>query len=280
MKLTKAILPSFLFAASAAIADQPPAPVALASTPPAVQKAVLSRVANGTIEEIDRTDESGEVTFDVAFVDKRGIEQGFTLADDGGLLSVEVQLADAPPAVQKTISAEASGWLLEGIDQNMDDTEASMDIEVSKDGRDKYFTVAGDGDVLSAQVTLDETPPPVQAAIRAQLPGGTLRSIDENFDPGGNTFDVVALTNAGARKSFTVAPNGSLLSQEVPLQDVPPGARQAIQTQIGNGRILRIDQSSTGKKQKGLSYEVEARKDGKSFDFSVGPEGKFLGMDQ
>jgi len=162
----------------------------------------------------------------------------------------------------------------------MDDTEASMDIEVSKDGRDKYFTVAGNGDVLSAQVTLDETPPPVQAAIRAELPGGTLRSIDENFDPGGNTFDVVALTNAGARKSFTVAPNGSLLSQEVPLQDVPPGARQAIQTQIGDGRILRIDQSSTGKKQKGLSYEVEARKDGKAFDFSVGPEGKFLGMDE
>jgi hypothetical protein len=28
-----------------------------------------------------------------------------------------------------------------------------------------------------------------------------------------------------------------------------------------------------------LPYEVEGRKDGKTFDFSVGPRGRFLGMD-
>jgi hypothetical protein len=28
-----------------------------------------------------------------------------------------------------------------------------------------------------------------------------------------------------------------------------------------------------------LPYEIEARKDGKPFNFSVGPKGRFLGMD-
>jgi hypothetical protein len=65
----------------------------------------------------------------------------------------------------------------------------------------------------------------------------------------------------------------------VNLKQVPLPARATITQTIGNGRILRVDHILVGKEDKVLPYSVEGRKDGKSFDFSVGPKGRFLGMD-
>jgi uncharacterized membrane protein YkoI len=280
MKLARFLLPTFLpgFALAALAADTS-SQVALPQTPPAVQKAIATRIADGALEEIDQSIEDGETLFDVSFITKAGAEQGFTLADDGTLLSVEVELAATPPAVQKAISAEAPGWNLEGIDQSMDDTEVSYDVDISKDGRERTFTVADDGDLLSAQVDLVFTPAPVQAAIKAQVAGGALQSVDEDFDPAGNTFDVEAISKTGTPQSFTVDQNGTVISVEVTLAQVPPPAAKTIRAQIGDGKILRIDKSLTEKEGKVLPYDVEGRKDGKEFDFSVGPKGRFLGMD-
>ena len=45
------------------------------------------------------------------------------------------------------------------------------------------------------------------------------------------------------------------------------------------GTVLRVDKSFV--KERGVDpFEVEGRKDGKPFDFSVGPRGKFLGMNE
>jgi len=71
--------------------------------------------------------------------------------------------------------------------------------------------------------------------------------------------------------------DGSLSSEQVSLDQVPAPAQRTIKNQIGDGKILRIDKSFV--KEKGvLPYEVQGRKDGKPFDFSVGPRGRFLGM--
>lgn len=66
--------------------------------------------------------------------------------------------------------------------------------------------------------------------------------------------------------------------KSVALSETPP-ARKTIREQIGGGKILRIDRSLFEKQAGVLPYEVEGRKDGRPFDFSVGPHGKFLGMD-
>ena len=46
-----------------------------------------------------------------------------------------------------------------------------------------------------------------------------------------------------------------------------------------DGRILRIDKSFEPR-QGVLPCEIEAHKEGKPFNFSVGPKGRFLGMDE
>jgi hypothetical protein len=75
-----------------------------------------------------------------------------------------------------------------------------------------------------------------------------------------------------------VGPNGNLLSVEINQSRVPPAAMRTIETRMGSGKILRINKSF--EKIMGVNpFEVEGRKDGKPFDFSVGPRGRFLGMD-
>ena len=269
----------FLVAAVAVFAADDSKPVALAETPPAVQKTITAQIGAGNLGEIDRATEGGEFTFDINFTTKTGDERDFTVANDGTLLSVEVVLEDTPAAVQKTIQAQASGWKLEGIDKNLDEAEISFDVEVSKDGREKSFTVADDGTLLNMEVALEETPQAVQATIKKLVADGSVKSIDENMDPTGNTFDVEAVAKDGASKSFTVGAGGWELSEEMPLEQIPAAARETIKQQIGDGTILRIDKSLVEKKEKVLPYEVEGRKDGKPFNFSVGPKGRFLGMD-
>jgi hypothetical protein len=55
--------------------------------------------------------------------------------------------------------------------------------------------------------------------------------------------------------------------------------QSAIKEKVGGGKVLRVDKSFEARRGV-LPYEIEARKDGKAFNFSVGPRGRFLGMDE
>jgi uncharacterized membrane protein YkoI len=265
--------------AGVASADDQSNPTVLSKTPAAVQKAIQAQSAGGTLGEIDKTPEDEDMAYDVELTAKDGQERDFSVAEDGTLLSVEVALAETPAAAQKTIQTELNGGDLESIDKNLDDSEITYDIEgTANDGKEKDFTIADDGTILSEEVVLAETPNAVQKAIASQLNGGKLESIDENFDDDGNNFDVEWTAKDGQEKSFNVAADGNLASEEVALEEVPRPAQRTIKNQIGAGKILRIDKS-LAKEKRGSPYEVEGRKDGKPFDFSVGPRGRFLGMD-
>ena len=280
MKLTRLVFPFSLFATGcAAFGADDATPVSFMATPIPVQQVIRTQVANGTLGEIDRSHDGWDTTYDVSFTARNGQEQGFTVSQDGMILSVEVPLASTPPAVQQTIKSQATGWTLEGIDKNLDEMPASYDVEVFKGGQDRSFTISESGALLSAEVNLAQTPVIVQSAIEAQLSNGRLGTIDENFDSDGINYDVEVIAKFGKRISFTVGPDGAVLSQEVALEEVPPAALRAIQTQTGMGTIVRVDKSFEDKDDSGLPYEVEARKDGKEFNFSVGPGGDFLGMD-
>jgi hypothetical protein len=255
-------------------------PIVLSDLPAAVQKTINVQVGDGELADIEPTNEDGEATFDVSYSTKAGDERDFSVADDGTLLSVEVALDETPAAVQKTIRTQAAGWELESIDKNVADVETSFDVDVSKEGHENNFTVADDGELVSMEVALAATPAVVQAAVKSQAADRSLKSIDESFDPDGNTFDVEMAAPDGGLKSFTLGTDGRMLTEAVSLKQIPPPARKTIKEKIGDGRILRIDRSLVEKKDGVLPYNVQGRKDGRPFDFSVGPHGRFLGLDE
>lgn len=270
---------TFTLAVLLPVAQAAATTVALADTPAAVQKAITARVGDGKLTSIDKTVEDGQTTFDVEMTTKDGQERDFSVNDGGTLVSVGVALNETPAAVQKAINTLAAGYQVESIDKNLDDTEITYDVMVTKDGREKDFTVAEDGTLLSMAMTLEETPAAVQKTIQAEIAGGRVTSIDKVIDDDGVTYDVEATAPAGRPKEFTVGADGKLVSVRVTLAETTPGAQRTIKEKIGNGKILRIDKSFV--ETKGVQpYEVQGQKDGKPFDFSVGPKGRFLGMDE
>ncbi|HEY3762060.1 MAG TPA: hypothetical protein VGN23_09965 [Verrucomicrobiae bacterium] len=210
---------------------------------------------------------------------KDSTDKDFSVADDGTLLSVEVGASGIPAPAQTMEKTLVGDGDLQSIDKNLDDIDINYDIEwTARDGRDKNATISGDGTLLSVEVSTNEIPTAVKSNISGRMNGGKLGSIDENFDDTGTNFDVEITSANGSKNSFTVAMDGTLSSEEINPARIPPAAMRTIKDRIGEGKILRIDKSFI--KQDGvMPYEVEGRKDGKPFDFSVGPRGRFLGMD-
>lgn len=279
MKATS-IIPTFFCAIAAsvvpALANET---VALSDTPAAVQKTIRDQVADGKMGDITKTNEDMDTVYDVDLTAKNGFNRDFTVAQDGTLLSVQVTLLETPAQVRQTIQSELDGSGPDSIDKILNGADVSYDIEgPGADGKEIDFTVDEDGTLSSREVAMTETPDAVQKTIAAQLNGGTVKTIDENFDDDGTNFDVSVTTTDSSETSFNVASNGTMTSKEVLLDQVPARARETIRNRIGDGTILRVDKSFVRQKNV-LPYEVEGRKDGKPFDFSVAPRGRFLGMD-
>ncbi len=314
----------------------------LTAAPPVVQKAIQAQLGTGTIDEIDRVDDRGVITFDVETTTKDGLDRDFTIAQDGSLKSIEIALGDAPAVVQKTIHTEMGTGKLDSIEKVMDDDGTSFDITVilangkdhdftvaengklesveislaetpaavqkavkakigdgtvdnveknfdddgisyqigftTKDGRESSFSLAASGTLESEEVALADTPAPVQATIKKEVGNGKVQDVDKIYDPDGVTYEV-GITKAGRYHNFTVAADGHLDSREIPLADAPAAVQATIKAQIGDGKVLRIDRSFVGKDSGVFPFQVTGEKNGKPFDFSVGPGGKFLGLD-
>jgi uncharacterized membrane protein YkoI len=252
--------------------------VSLSSTPAAVQKTIQAQVGGGQMGDITKETDGGDTIYDVDLTAKDGSDRDFSVAQDGTLLSVEVELEETPADVRKTIQTELNGGSLDSIDKNLDDTDVSYDVAgTDKGGKETSFTVDDDGTLSSREVDLTQTPDTVQKTIAAQLNGGKVNSIDEEIDDGTN-FEVTVTTADGPETSFTVAADGKLTSKEVDLDSVPARARATMENRIGDGTSLRVDKSFE-KRDNTFPFEVEGRKDGKPFDFFVAPRGRFLGMD-
>jgi len=249
--------------------------VTFADTPAAVQKTIQTDTAGCQLASIDKNDDG---TYDVDLW-RSGAEHDFTVADDGTILSGSVTIAETPATVQATIASQSAGWQVSDINKNVDEFPATYDVDFVRAGQEKGVTIGVDGTLLSMEVPLANLPVPAQATITRIVGGGKVTSIEQNMDPDGVTYDIEAQGPTGATLSFTVGPGGSEQSEQVTMNRVPPAPRATITQTIGNGEILRVDRILIGKEDKVLPYSVEGRKDGKSFDFSVGPKGRFLGMD-
>jgi hypothetical protein len=254
--------------------------VALSETPAPVQKTIQAQAAGWEVESIDKTIDETGTTFDVE-VTKGALKKSFTVTDDGYFQSMEVALTDTPVPVQTAIQKQLAGGTVKSIEENFEPAGNSYDVvNVGKDGQRGSFSVGADGGLLSLEITLDQVVPVAKATIQKQIGDGTLKSIDESFDPPVNTYDVVAVMKDGSVKSFTVGEGGHVRSEEVTIDQAPAPAQKTIREQIGDGKIIRIDKAYAEKKEDGVvPFEVQSRKDGKPYNFSVGPKGKFLGAD-
>ncbi len=248
--------------------------VSFTDLPAAAQKTVQEQLRGGKVGEIDSDEQDGEACYTVTIA-RAGQEQDVTVAVDGRLLSVEVELAETPVAVQKTIQTELRGGTLDSVEKAFED-DGGFRYEVdttTKDGADRAFAVAADGNLVSMQVTLEELPAAVRKTIQEHAANGTLGDIYRMFE-GSEISYTVEMTRNGKDREFSVTADGKLESVRVFPAELPALGQKTLRETIGTGKLVRIDKTVDDS-----MFHIESRKDGKPFDFKIGPGGRFRGME-
>ena len=251
--------------------------MALGQLPPTVQTAISAQKTKGQLEGVAKQFDDGEVTYVAGITTRGGEVRDFTFGEDGTLLSEEIGLNDlSSPDIETAIKTQMGQDKLVSIDRDSNSGQTSYEVTVSNPaGQEHSFTVSDAGALVSKEVELSELSPVVQAGIHAQMGDGKLKSIDQTFDDELTAYDVTAITPAGKKHDFSISEQGALVSHEMTLAETPPAVQATITQAIGDGKIIHIDQIDDTRRK---SYEIEAQKDGKPFNFDVGPRGRFLGV--
>jgi uncharacterized membrane protein YkoI len=185
------------------------------------------------------------------------------------------ELSRMPQAVRKAIHAHAGDGRLIGIEENNEDGELSYDVEMVRDGKERSFTVDGEGGLIDEEVFINELPQPVQQSIRKQAGTATLGEIDRSVDDGETSYDV-EVTRGVRTSEFTVDGDGELLEEEVFLNELPRAVQQTIQTQLGGATLGEIDKSVEDGE---TLYDVEMTGAGAARNFPVRGKGELLDVE-
>ena len=125
---------------------------------------------------------------------------------------------------------------------------------------------------LSKPVKFKQLPAAVQKTIKTQIGGGRLGDIDKVTEDGETRYDV-ELDKDGVERSFSVAPDGRLISWQMFMSELPGAVRKTIQTQAGEGKLGEIDKTF---EEGSFTYDVEMTKNAVKRSFTVGTDGKLL----
>jgi hypothetical protein len=188
--------------------------VALAETPPAVQKSIQAQLGTDKSDGIEKTFDGNEISYVVDFTTKDGRESQFTVGENGVLLEIEIALTEAPAPVQKTLAAEMGNGTLTTLTKIIEE-KVTYDAEFSKDGKDGGVTIGPDGALISVQITLEEAPAPAQKTIREKLGNGKILTVWKSFEKRGKFLPIkVEAVKDGKPFNFSVAQKGHFIGMD------------------------------------------------------------------
>ena len=81
----------------------------------------------------------------------------------------KLKLAAVPPAVRQAIREQLPTGRPDAIERTVEDGRVIYEVNITRAGTERYFTVSEEGKLLTLQVRLDETPAAVQKTIQDHL---------------------------------------------------------------------------------------------------------------
>jgi uncharacterized membrane protein YkoI len=265
-----------LASACALIAAESSTNISLSQLPAAAQTTVKQQLAGAVVVDIEKNDEDGNVSWTVT--KKEGNAERYFVVDQSGKMTAqEISLQEAPPAVQKSLKTCIGEGTLQGLEKTIGDNEITYDGDFTKkDGTERSVTIALNGRVASLEIGVEELPANVRKSADAHLHGSVIQAVYRNYESNLITFQI-EFEKAGSSRDMVVNADGTMDFVQVELKEMPGPAQKTVRQKVGNGKIIRIDKTFD-KTGGGEPFEIEAIKDGKPFNFSVGTHGKFLGM--
>jgi uncharacterized membrane protein YkoI len=235
---------------------------------PAVQHTIQTKSANGTVDEINKSADDDDVSYDVEFA-RDGRTRDCTVGGDGALLEEQVFPGELPPGARQTILKETGSETLGEIDRAVGDGEMTYDVETTAAGKTRHFAVDAAGNLLDKDVSFPELPATVQDAIRKQ--NGADGQIHQCFDDGEVSYEV----EVSGDRTLSFDPDGKLLStdQDVRLADTPEAVQAQVKSLAGEGKCLAISKTIEDNE---TYYDVELETSGSDKNVSLAPDGRIL----
>lgn len=197
--------------------------------------------------------------------------------------SVDVELADCPAAVQKTLKEEARGGRIEAVSKETDEGKTSYFADVVIGGKSYGISVAEDGvlnefsfHVDDHQIGLTDCPEAVQKTIREAAKGAKIRDVSRELNLGVKVF-TTEFESHGKRYKIMVTEDGTLTEKillieedEIALSDCPAAVQKTFNDESKDGTLKALIRSSgIGKPVymadldiKGASYHLVVFEDG------------------
>jgi uncharacterized membrane protein YkoI len=124
------------------------------------------------------------------------------------------------------------------------------------------------------KVKMESLPPAVQAAVKQQGVGATIKGLTKETAKGKTTYEA-ELTVNGHGKDISFDSTGKVISveEEVAIDSIPAAARDAINKAVGAGKLTRVEQVTENGK---TSYEAAIKRGSKSSEFTVDASGNKL----
>ena len=188
---------------------------------------------------------------------------------DAAEKSRKVKLADLPQAVRKEIRVQLPKGRPDEIQRTDEDGRIFYEVNITKDGVERYFSVSDEGKLLTLQVLLTEAPAEVQKTITVQLGTDVLGQINRSDDHGDFIYEIEA-KHGDKTRSFTVSAGGKLLTLQMELSAVPDSVQRVIKAHIGEHKLGKITRNE---EEADVVFEVELIKGGKEFTFTVAAGG-------
>jgi uncharacterized membrane protein YkoI len=182
--------------------------VSLEEAPDTVQAGIRQQLGDGKLVQIDKVSGEEGTSYEVE-ITKGERDREFTVNANGELTRMEFFLEETPASVQKAIRARLGSGRLGEIHRVVDKGQTTYRVEMTRHRKAMPFTVSSAGKLISAVVSLGETPTAVQRTIRGQVGNGYLDEVQWTVDEDEVNYDVT-FTKADESKDFTVLANGKL----------------------------------------------------------------------
>ena len=122
----------------------------------------------------------------------------------------KLALKDLPPAVQKTVEAEAQGATIKNIVKEKEKGKTVYEVETTRQGKTRDFVVDSSGtlEVVEEETELAALPPGVQAAVLKKVADGKVTTVEVLKKGTQVTYEAVYKTKAGKTKEVIVTAEG------------------------------------------------------------------------
>ncbi len=193
--------------------------VTLEECPATVQVTILAHLNGGTIMEIERTTDHGEVLYEVDVRVADGVIE-FDVAADGafrrfendgqpGVEEVQIRLRDTPRAVRRAFDAIALRADVYNVERIVRDGVTMYEIDYETNGSTAGVVMSANGDVMELEsvVPVTELPETVLDALLDAFPGSSIAEAESvqlffyevELELDGRTREVIVFANGRIR---------------------------------------------------------------------------------